>query len=119
MIMTAQTRAMSADGEWTVETVELSATGTGHDGEWLRIRRRGYYTADVRPVTDLATHVETPELSEAVKAALRAEVLLIRARNDVRRRAEARDEAFGRVPEEERSAFLEGRAAVRLELAEE
>jgi hypothetical protein len=30
--------------------MRLSCTGTGRDGEWLRVRRHGYHLAEVRTV---------------------------------------------------------------------
>jgi hypothetical protein len=44
----------SGDGTTVVECIRLSCTGTGRDGEWLRVRRFGIHVADVRTVSELA-----------------------------------------------------------------
>jgi hypothetical protein len=43
-----------APGGWSVEVVKLHTTSDHHDGEWLRIRRFGWWTADVRSPVELA-----------------------------------------------------------------
>lgn len=58
-------RLISSDGEWVVDVVCLSLTGSGRDGEWLRISRRGLHIADVRTVDELARYVEIAELHQA------------------------------------------------------
>lgn len=42
-----------APGGWTVEVVRLSGTPNNHDGEWLRVRQFGAWTADVRSPAEL------------------------------------------------------------------
>jgi hypothetical protein len=42
-----------APGGWTVEVVRVTGTGN-RDGEWLRVRQYGFWTADVRGVAELA-----------------------------------------------------------------
>lgn len=54
-------RYRTADG-WAVETVRLTMTPDHHDGEWIRLRRFGYWIADVRAVEDLARYVSLAEL---------------------------------------------------------
>lgn len=44
-------RYRTPDG-WTVEVVQLSGTH-GRDGQWLRVRYRSYFVADVRSVGEL------------------------------------------------------------------
>ena len=46
-------RCVSSDGSTVVEVIRLSCTN-GRDGEWLRVRSRGYHLADVRAVDELA-----------------------------------------------------------------
>lgn len=36
-----------------IDVIRLSLTGTGRDGTWLRIRRRGFWIADVRTVAEV------------------------------------------------------------------
>ena len=55
-------RVRSADGQWTVDAIRLALTGTGRDGEWLRIARWGWHVADVRTVRELAAIVDLAEL---------------------------------------------------------
>lgn len=43
----------TAPGGWVVDVIRLSLTGTGRDGTWLRIRRRGFWIADVRTVAEI------------------------------------------------------------------
>jgi hypothetical protein len=47
-------RCISRDGTTVVETIRLSCTGTGRDGEWLKVKRRGYHVADGRTVAEVA-----------------------------------------------------------------
>jgi hypothetical protein len=51
----------TADG-WSVETVRLSTTPDHHDGEWIRIRRFGFWIKDVRSVEELAELVPLADL---------------------------------------------------------
>jgi hypothetical protein len=63
-------RWRTQDGSWSVEVVTLSDTPDHHDGQWIRIRRWGYYIADVRSPDDLAQYVALGELfEEALPAA--------------------------------------------------
>lgn len=48
-------RASARDGTTIVDVIRLSCTGTGRDGEWLRVRRGGYHVADVRTVAELVS----------------------------------------------------------------
>jgi hypothetical protein len=34
---------MSSDGQWIVSLIQLTATGTGRDGAWLRVTHHGIY----------------------------------------------------------------------------
>jgi hypothetical protein len=54
-------RWTAPDG-WVVDVIRLSLTGTGRDGTWLRIRRRGFWVADVRTVAELAAFVPLASL---------------------------------------------------------
>jgi hypothetical protein len=54
-------RYRTADG-WTVETVRLSMTPDRHDGEWIRVRRFGFWIQDVRSVEELAQLVPLADL---------------------------------------------------------
>jgi hypothetical protein len=57
---------MSLDGTTVVEVVRLSCTGKGRDGEWLRVRRHGYYVGEVRTVGELAgLGIDLADLREA------------------------------------------------------
>lgn len=58
-------RVRSRDGEWTVEVIALSATGTGRDGEWLQITQRTVHVAGVRTVAEVAEHVDLSQLYPA------------------------------------------------------
>jgi hypothetical protein len=44
----------------------LSETGTGRDGEWIRITQHGYFVAEVRAVEELARYVDPAELEVAL-----------------------------------------------------
>jgi hypothetical protein len=58
-------RCISRDGATVVEQIRLSCTGTGRDGEWLRVKRHGYHVADVRTVGELAClGIDLAELRE-------------------------------------------------------
>jgi hypothetical protein len=51
-----------APGGWTVEVVQLTSTPDRHDGQWLRVKQYGIWTADVRTVGELAHFVDLAEL---------------------------------------------------------
>jgi len=54
MVQDVRMRCISRDGTTVVEHIQLSSTGTGRDGEWLRVKRHGYHVGDVRTVGELA-----------------------------------------------------------------
>lgn len=58
-------RWRTADGQWCVDAIHLSATPDRRDGEWLRVRWRGYWKADVRTIAELARLVPLDRLQEA------------------------------------------------------
>jgi hypothetical protein len=58
-------RWRTADGQWCVDAIRLSATPDSRDGDWLRVRWRGYWKADVRTVAELARLVPLDQLAEA------------------------------------------------------
>jgi hypothetical protein len=58
-------RWRTADGQWCVDAIRLSATPDRRDGDWLRVRWRGYWKADVRTVAELARLVPLDQLAEA------------------------------------------------------
>jgi hypothetical protein len=58
-------RCRSSDGEWVIDVISLTATGTHRDGDWLRIKRWGCHIADVRSVDELREHIDLAELEEA------------------------------------------------------
>jgi hypothetical protein len=60
-----------APGGWTVEVVRVTGTGN-RDGEWLRLRQYGYWTADVRSVAELAEWLELASLEEDALALVAA-----------------------------------------------
>jgi hypothetical protein len=62
-------RVRSPDGEWTIDVIHLTLTGTHRDGEWLRVRRRGMHFADLRTVDQLAEVVDLATLEEALGGA--------------------------------------------------
>ena len=62
-------RCRSADGEWQVDVINLIATGTRRDGDWLRIRRWGCHIADVRTVDELQEYVDLADLHEGLESA--------------------------------------------------
>lgn len=47
---------------WTVEVVHLTGTPDHHDGEWLRVKQYGIWTADVRTIPELQQWVDLSEL---------------------------------------------------------
>jgi hypothetical protein len=49
----------SVDGQWVVDVITLTATGTNRDGAWLRIKRWGCHIADVRTIDELCDYVES------------------------------------------------------------
>lgn len=55
-------RVRTCNGEWVIDVIRLSLTGTGRDGEWLRISRWGLHIADVRTVDELVQYVDFSEL---------------------------------------------------------
>lgn len=55
-------RVGTYDREWIIDVIRLSLTGTGRDGEWLRISRRGIHVADVRTVDELTRYVDLTKL---------------------------------------------------------
>jgi hypothetical protein len=58
-------RWRTADGQWCVDAIRLSATPDSRDGDWLRVRWRCYWKADVRTVAELARLVPLDQLAEA------------------------------------------------------
>jgi hypothetical protein len=58
-------RWRTADGQWCVDAICLSAIPDRRDGEWLRVRWRGYWKADVRTVAGLARLAPLDRLLEA------------------------------------------------------
>lgn len=59
-------RVRSRDGEWVIDVVRLSLTGTGRDGEWLRVSRWGCFVTELRSVSELARLVDLATLEEAL-----------------------------------------------------
>jgi hypothetical protein len=49
--------------EWVIDVIRLSLTGTGRDGEWLRISRWGIRIADVPTVDELTRYFNLAELA--------------------------------------------------------
>jgi hypothetical protein len=41
-------RWMISDGQWIVELIQLTATGNGRDGAWLRVTHHGVYVGEAR-----------------------------------------------------------------------
>lgn len=63
-------RCISRDGTTVVECIRLSCTGTGRDGEWLRVKRSGFHLADVRTVDELTgLGIDLADMHEAELAA--------------------------------------------------
>ncbi len=63
-------RYRTKDG-WSVEAVRLTCTPDHHDGEWLRIRYRGYFVHDAKSVSDLERYFLLSELdAEALAGAV-------------------------------------------------
>jgi hypothetical protein len=48
------TRFATADGQWVVDVIHLSLTGTNRDGQWIRVRHHGYLAGEVRNCGELA-----------------------------------------------------------------
>jgi hypothetical protein len=42
---------MSSDGKWVVDLVQLTVTGNGRDGDWLRVSHRGFFVGEARDWT--------------------------------------------------------------------
>ena len=55
-------RLASRDGMWIVDLIQLSLTGTGRDGDWLRVSQYEYFTAEVRAWSDLARYLDADDL---------------------------------------------------------
>jgi hypothetical protein len=47
-----------------VDPIPLIATGDHRDGDWLRIHCDGYFIAELRTITELASLVDLTELQE-------------------------------------------------------
>jgi hypothetical protein len=47
-------RCVSRDGSTVIEVVRLSCT-SGRDGNWLRVKRHGFWVGSVRRVEDLTS----------------------------------------------------------------
>jgi hypothetical protein len=62
-------RVRSPDGEWMIDVIHLTLTGTHGDGEWLRVRHWGMHFADLRTVEQLAEVVDLATLEEALGGA--------------------------------------------------
>jgi hypothetical protein len=58
-------RFVTGDGRTRVDAISLSATGTGRDGEWLRVTSDGFFVGQVRSCRDLAKLVDLADLKEA------------------------------------------------------
>jgi len=41
-------RWISSDGRWVVTLIQLTATGDGRDGHWLRVTANGFYVGEAR-----------------------------------------------------------------------
>ena len=57
-------RVGSRDGEWTIDVINLTLTGTHRDGQRLRVARWGWFIAELRTVEELANMVDLAELEE-------------------------------------------------------
>jgi hypothetical protein len=64
-------RVRSPDGEWIIDVIHLTLTGTHRDGEWLRVRRWGMHFADLPTVEQLAEVVDLATLEEPLGGASR------------------------------------------------
>jgi hypothetical protein len=53
-------RWVSADGQWVIDVISLTLTGTSRDGTWLRIRHHGFFAGEVRRPEDLARFPFSP-----------------------------------------------------------
>jgi hypothetical protein len=83
-------RVKSPDGEWTIDVIHLTLTGTHRDGEWLRVRHWGMHFADLRTVEQLAEVVDLARLEEVLRGAAAGTV-------DTRMRAPANTGALARL----------------------
>ena len=59
-------RFRSADGQWTVEVIRLTLTGSNRDGECFRVCHYGFYVAEARTIDELREHVDLAELEESL-----------------------------------------------------
>jgi hypothetical protein len=57
-------RYRSPDGVWTVDVIHLTLTGTGRDGERLRVKRRASFEAELRTIDELRAYVDPADLEE-------------------------------------------------------
>ena len=40
-------RWISGDGRWAADQIRLTLTGSGRDGQWLRVREYGFYAGEM------------------------------------------------------------------------
>ncbi|MGO9294893.1 MAG: hypothetical protein ACLP52_13630 [Streptosporangiaceae bacterium] len=59
-------RFRSVDGQWTVEVIRLTLTGSNRDGECFRVSHYGSFVAEARTIDELREHVDLAELEEAL-----------------------------------------------------
>jgi hypothetical protein len=59
-------RFRSADGQWTVEVIRLTLTGSNRDGECFRVCHYGFLVAEARTIDELRDHVDLAELEESL-----------------------------------------------------
>lgn len=55
---------VTSDGRTVVETIRLSLTGTGRDGQWFRIKHNGFFYAEVRTCAELGQLINLADLRE-------------------------------------------------------
>lgn len=46
-------RFVSSDGQVVVDIIDLTGTGTGRDGVWLRLKRHGTFAGEFRTTDEL------------------------------------------------------------------
>ena len=55
-------RFRSLDGQWTIDVIRLTLTGSNRDGECFRVCQYGFFVAEARTIDELREHVDLEEV---------------------------------------------------------